>query len=162
MAKGVSVKKKIEVACEAILGQKIAPLAREAGVQRRIVYEWKDKAEKALKQALQPQKRGVKPKINKEQEMIKKTQKKIEYLSEELAKFGGYENRPKRCPFCGSEKVYRNGRIPSGIKRGAELLEIVKEKVVLVPRYNCWVCGKRVYPEKQIFFWKMVPDMVKG
>jgi hypothetical protein len=48
MSKTVSINKKIETVCKIIAGKKVAPLAREANVERCSVYKWKEKAIVAL------------------------------------------------------------------------------------------------------------------
>ena len=76
----IPVEKKIEVIYRVIKGEKIQPVAREAGVDRSSVYFWKDRALISLKEALEPHKRGPKFKKDPKDQEIEKLKEKVAKL----------------------------------------------------------------------------------
>lgn len=77
----IPVEKKIEVIYRVIKGEKIQPVAREAGVDRSSVYFWKERALISLKEALEPHKRGLKFKKDlKDKDQEKEKVAKLENL----------------------------------------------------------------------------------
>jgi len=56
----ISIKKKILIVCQVIVGGKIQPVAKKHGVSRSSIYAWTKKALDALEQTLKPGKRGPK------------------------------------------------------------------------------------------------------
>ena len=61
----ISIKKKILVVCQVIVGEKIQTVARKHRVSRPSIYVWTPKALDTLEQALKPEKRGPKFKKSK-------------------------------------------------------------------------------------------------
>jgi len=106
--RSIPVEKKIEAVYRIIKGKNIQPVAREAGVDRSSVYLWRERALASLKEALEPHKRG--PKFKKDPK-----DKEIEKLKEKLEPPKKKERLPK-CPYCGFEKVYKNGSYKRKLK----------------------------------------------
>ena len=116
--KPIPVERKIEVIYRVVKGEKIQPIAREAGVDRTSVYLWKERALSALREALEPRKRGPKfkkntkdkeieklgGKLNKIESLLKEKEEQVRELKEKLNPSGGKIESVK-CPYCGFEKV---------------------------------------------------------
>lgn len=153
--KPVPVQKKIEAISRVIAGEKVQPVAREVGVHRTSIYIWKERALLALEEALEPHKRGpkfkhpqknleekLKEEIDKLKACLKERESQIRFLIEKSESQESQKKNLKaaRCPYCGCEKVYKNGiykRYPKGF---FDNLKVQKE--VLIQRFLCPYCKK--------------------
>lgn len=158
MRRNISVETKIDVVLRIKRGEKIARVAREYGVSRPIIYLWKNEVEQILREGLKPKKSGPKEKVKKkdirdrEIEKLKKELEKLNKEKEELFKKLQKEEKPiKKCPFCSSEKVYKNGTVEGGVKDLIVLLKRGGKRKIRIQRWNCYSCGKRIYPNKKTF-----------
>ena len=142
-------------------GEKVTQVARDYGVSRQVVYTWKRKAERALYTALEKGKRSSKILQLLEEDQIRETQEKTRKpsLKHKIAQrkmktlrdssifiptFSGSQHsnngkRPKCCPGCGFEKIYKNGTyIKKNQNNGSRKKEVVQ-------RYICVWCKSSVY-----------------
>jgi len=128
--KPIPVERKIEVIYRLVKGEKVQPIAREAEVDRTSIYLWKERALSALREALEPHKRGpkfkknpkdgeiekLKGKLSKIEGLLKEKEEQVRELKEKLNP-SGEKIKSVKCPYCGLEKVYKNGtykRKPKG------------------------------------------------
>ena len=160
--KPIPVERKIEVIYRVVKGDKIQPIAREAGVDRKSIYLWKGRVLSALREALEPRKRGPKFKRNPEDREIEKLRRKVEklesFLKEKDEKIKELRERldpnkeefkPVKCPYCGFEKVYRNGTYKRKPKGFFDKLKQDKQKEEIVQGFLCPWCGKSFHIEKK-------------
>ena len=119
----ISVEEKIAVLCEVIKKGKIEPVARGCRVSKPSVYVWLERSQEALRKGLEPHKRGPKFKRNPEDKRMDELESFLEEKDGEIKRLRGKSNpkkediRPVKCPYCGFEKIYKNGtykRKPKG------------------------------------------------
>jgi len=160
--KPIPVERKIEVICRVVKGEKIQLVAREAGVDRTSVYLWKERALSALREALEPRKRGPKFKKSLKDREIEKLKKKVDKIEncleekeerkdklKEKLNSPKKEVKPVKCPYCGFEKVYRNGTYKRKPKGFFDKLKQDKQKEETVQGFLCPWCGKSFHIEKK-------------
>ncbi|MEA1964744.1 MAG: helix-turn-helix domain-containing protein [Candidatus Aerophobetes bacterium] len=160
--KPIPVERKIEVIYRVVKGEKIQPIAREAGVDRASIYLWKERALSALREALEPRKRGPKfkkspkdreieklrEKLSKIESLLKEKEEQARELKEELNP-SGEKTESVRCPYCGFEKVYKNGTYKRKLKGFFDKLKQDKQKKERVQGFLCPWCGKSFHVEKK-------------
>ena len=160
-AKRLRIQVKLRVLYRIWGGEKVTQVARDYGVSRQVVYTWKRKAERALYTALEKGKRSSKifqlleeDQIRETQEKTKRpslkhkiTQRKTKTLRDNsifIPTFSSSQHsnngkRPKCCPECGFEKIYKNGTyIKKNQNDGSGKKEVVQ-------RYICVWCKSSVY-----------------
>ncbi len=159
-AKRLQLQAKLGVLYRIWGGEKVTQVARDCGVSRQVVYNWKRKAEKVLYAALEKKKssnilqlleknqtREIQGKTKKSFSKHKITQRKTKTLRDNSILPPAFSSsqrsnngkRPKYCPACSCEKVYKNGTY---IKKNQN--DELKKKEV-VQRYICVWCKNSVY-----------------
>ncbi len=164
--RSISIKEKIFIISQIIVGEKIKPLAKKHKVSRPSVYLWRKRALDSLEQALKPDKRGpkfkkgqldVKDKITTEQMIeigkLKKTianrEKEIKNLREKISLQKMGIPRPLKCPYCGFEKIYKNGTYKIRIERFFEKLKKGEEKEIVVQQFICPYCKSSIHNQEK-------------
>lgn len=158
----IAAQKKIVVLFEVIRKGKIEPVARSYGVSKPSVYTWLERSQEALKEALEPHKRGpkfkrspeeketekLKEKVAKLENSLEEKDKKIKEFQEKLKPPKTKEKLPK-CPYCGFEGVYKNGSYKRKPKKFFDRLKKIEEKEERVQGYLCPWRGKSFHIEKK-------------
>ena len=116
----------------------------------------------SLREALEPRKRGPKFKGNPEDREIERLRRKVEklegFLKEKDEKIKELRERldpdkeefkPVSCPYCGFEKVYKNGTYKRKRKGFFDKLKQDKQKEERVQGFLCPWCGKSFHIEKR-------------
>lgn len=164
--KSISIKEKILIISQTMVGEKIQPLAKKHKVSRPSVYLWRKRALDSLEEALKPDKRGpkfkkgkldVKNKIAAEQrieiEKLKKTickkEKQIKNLREKISLQKMGIPRPLKCPYCGFEKIYKNGTYKIRIEKFLKDLEKSEGKEIVVQQFICPFCQSSIHQEEK-------------
>jgi len=163
----ISIKEKILIVCQVIVGGKIQTIAKKHKVSRPSIYAWTQKALDTLEQALKPGKRGPKckkgkveakdklieeqkGKITKLNDIISEKDKQIKNLKGKLGLQKNSFARPSKCPHCGFEKIYKNGTYKIKPERFFEQLKKDQEGEITVQQFICPYCRSSVYmPEKK-------------
>ena len=115
-----------------------------------------------LREALKPRKRGPKFKRNPEDREIERLRRKVEklegFLKEKDEKIKELRKRlnpakeefkPVKCPYCGFEKVYKNGTYKRKPKGFFDKLKQDEQKEETVQGFLCPWCGKSFHVEKK-------------
>ena len=153
---------------EVLGGKKIAPTARKYGVHRDSLREWTKRAKKAIKEVLEPEKRGPKfkkPRVDPNLKRIEKLNEILERREVRIRELEGLlgqceerekkkEPRPKQCKKCGCQKIYKNGTYLAKPKRFFDILRSREQKEIIVQQFICAHCEEPVHLEKEsAFFW---------
>lgn len=130
--KRIPVERKVEVIYRVVKGEKIQPIAGEAGVDRTSIYLWKERALSALREALEPRKRGPKFKKSPKDKEIEKLREKVDKLEsflgekeEQIRKLKEKLNPPKKevksvkCPILKDLRRYTKMASIKGRGRGS-------------------------------------------
>ena len=164
--RSIFIKEKILIVCQAIAGEKIQPLAEKYKVSRPSVYLWRKRALNSLQEALKPEKRGPKFKkgklnakgkitteqrieIEKLKKIIKKKEKQIKNLREIISLQKRDTPRPLKCPYCGLEKIYKNGTYKIRLKKFFEKLKKSEQKEIVVQQFICPSCKSPVHNQEK-------------
>jgi len=162
----ISVKEKILIVSKVIAGQKIQPLARKHKVSRPSIYAWAQKSLDTLEQVLKQAKRGPKfkkgkvdvkdktieeqkEKIDKLNDIISEKEKQIKNLRNKIALQKNSLSRPLRCPYCGFEKIYKNGTYKIKLGRLLEQLKKDKEIEIITQQFICPYCKSSVHNQEE-------------
>jgi cell division protein FtsB len=166
-SRSISIKEKILIVCQVIVGGKIQAIARKHKVSRPSIYAWTQKALGTLEQTLKLEKRGPKfkkSKVDAKDETIEEQKEKIAKLEgiisekeKQIKNLKGKLNlqknsfaRPSKCPHCGFEKIYKNGTYKIKPERFFEQLKKDQEGEITVQQFICPYCRSSVYmPEKK-------------
>jgi len=158
---GYDAKTKLEIVKRIWKGAKVAPLSRKFGISRDSIHRWINETEKEALKSLSPSAPGPKvdPLVRLKEEnehlnsLVQKLQDKLETLSQ-LSQItvsskvpSLLEERPSRCPECGSTHIWKNGTYEVSGERTSRSL-IVKEKGT-VQRFRCSSCGVKLYLVKK-------------
>ena len=162
----VSIKEKVIIVSEVIAGEKIL-VADKHKVSRPSVYAWSQRALDTLEKALKPDKRGPKlrktkfeardrkikeqkEEIDKLKNVIEEKEKQIENLKRKMSLQKNDVLRPLKCPYCGFEKIYKNGTHKIKIDKFLNELKEREEKEITVQQFICPYCKSSVHiPEKK-------------
>jgi len=153
--RSISVEEKIAVIYEVTKKGKIEPVARSYGVSKPSVYTWLERSQEALRKALKPHKRGPKFKRNPENKRMEELASFLEEKDGEIKRLREKSNpkkediRPVKCPYCGFEKIYRNGTYKRKPKAFFDKLKQDEQKEESVPDFLCPWCGKSFHMEKK-------------
>ena len=162
----ISVKEKILIVSQVIAGQKIQPLARKHKVSRPSIYAWAQKSLDTLEQVLKQRKRGPKFKkgkvdakdktieeqkeeIGKLNDTISEKEKQIKNLRNKIALQKNSLSRPLKCPYCGFEKIYKNGTYKIRGERFLEQLKKGKEIEIIIQQFICPYCKSSVRNQEE-------------
>ncbi|MEA1964156.1 MAG: helix-turn-helix domain-containing protein [Candidatus Aerophobetes bacterium] len=162
----ISIKEKILIISQVIVGEKIQPIAKKYKVSRPSIYVWRKRALGSLEQALKPDKRGPKfkkgkvnakdkvieeqkEKIGKLNDIISEKEKQIKNLRNKIALQKNSLSRPSKCPHCGFEKIYKNGTYKIKPEKLFEQLKKGKEIEIITQQFICPYCRSSVYREKE-------------
>ena len=163
----VSIKEKVIIVSEVIAGEKIQLVADKHKVSRPSVYAWSQRALDTLEKALKPDKRGPKlrktkfeardrkikekkEEIDKLKNVIEEKEKQIENLKRKMSLQKNDVLRPLKCPYCGFEKIYKNGTHKIKIDKFLNELKEREEKEITVQQFICPYCKSSVHiPEKK-------------
>jgi transposase-like protein len=153
--RSIDTERKVKLILEHLKGVRICSLARKYEVNEDSIHLWKNKVLRVLPQILSPKTPGPRPRSQVEilEEELKKLRKKYEALSQ-LSQItvsskapSLLEERPGRCPECGSTHIWKNGTYEVSGERTSRSL-IVKEKGT-VQRFKCSECGVKLYLVKK-------------
>jgi len=153
--RSIDTERKVKLILEHLKGVRICSLARKYEVNEDSIHLWKNKVLRVLPQILSPKTPGPRPRSQVEilKEKLKKLQKEYETLSQ-LSQItvsskapSLLEERPSRCPECGSTHIWKNGTYKVSGERTSRSL-IVKEKGT-VQRFKCSECGVKLYLVKK-------------
>jgi len=161
----ISIKEKVLIVCQVIAGEKIKLITNKHKVSRPSIYTWTQRSLGALEEALKLKRRGpklrrpkfdAKDKVIKEQKeeigklrnIIEGKEKQIENLKGKMRLQKKGIPHPSKCPYCGFEKIYKNGTYK--IKREKFLDELKKEeeKEIIVQQFICPYCKSTVHPSE--------------
>jgi len=93
--KPIPVEKKVKVRYRVVKGEKIQPIAREAGVDRTSIYLWEERALSAARETLEPRKRGPKFKKSSKDREIEKLKGKVDMPRKLLRRKRGADKKAK-------------------------------------------------------------------
>jgi len=153
--RSIDTERKMKLILEHLKGARICSLARKYKVNEDSIHLWKNKVLRVLPQILSPKTPGPRPRSRVEilKEKLKKLQKEYETLSQ-LSQItvssktpSLLEERPSKCPECGSTHIWKNGTYEVSGERTSRSL-IVKEKGT-VQRFRCSSCGVKLYLVKK-------------
>ena len=153
--RSIDTERKVKLILEHLKGARICSLARKYEVNEDSIHLWKNKILRVLPQILSPKTPGPRPRSQVEilKEELKKLRKKYEALSQ-LSQItisskapSLLEERPSKCPECGSTHIWKNGTYKVSGERTSRSL-IVKEKGT-VQRFKCSECGVKLYLVKK-------------
>jgi len=153
--RSIDTERKVKLILEHLKGVRICSLARKYEVNEDSIHLWKNKVLRVLPQILSPKTPGPRPRSRVEilEEELKKLRKKYEALSQvsqitvSSKDPSLLEERPNRCPECGSTHIWKNGTYEVSGERTSRSL-IVKEKGT-VQRFRCSICGVKLYLVKK-------------
>lgn len=156
MFKDIPTKKKVEAVGKVVKGRPLSKVAREYKVNRNSLHHWVKKARESILKSLILEKRGPKLTVEsfrKKQEEIRKLREKFnkQRIKLEKLKFDVSESknnlkkpRPTKCPYCGCEKIYRNGYFQISSQRLISLIEKNSEQKFSRQQFICGYCNRRV------------------
>jgi len=153
--RSIDTERKVKLILEHLKGVRICSLARKYEVNEDSIHLWKNKVLRVLPQILSPKTPGPRPRSRVEilKEELKKLQKEYETLSQvsqitvSSKAPSLLEERPSKCPECGSTHIWKNGTYKVSGERTSRSL-IVKEKGT-VQRFRCSHCGVKLYLVKK-------------
>jgi len=158
--RSIDTERKVELILEHLRGARICSLAQRYGVNEDSIHLWKNKVLQALSEILSPRTPGPRPRSRIEilEEELEELQNKYERLSQlsqitVSSKAPSFlEERPSRCPQCGTSRIWKNGAYQVTGERTSRSL-IIKEKGT-VQRFRCSNCGVKLYLVKKKSKWK--------
>jgi len=132
---------KIKVVFEVLIGEEIKFVAAKYNTSRQSIYTWMKKIRKILSQELILEGKGYQFKkvdldissqrkekeIKKLKQLLSNAERKIDRLERTIRlpdRLNG--RRPKKCPHCGCQKVYKNGTYKKVSKNHLPLVVIQK------------------------------------
>lgn len=93
--KPIPVEKKVKVIYRVVKGEKIQPIAREAGVDRTSIYLWEERTLSAARETLEPRKRGPKFKKSSKDREIREAKGEGGYARKLLRRKRGADEKAK-------------------------------------------------------------------
>ena len=153
--RSINTERKVELILEHLKGARICSLARRYEVNEDSIHLWKNKVLQALSEILSPKTPGPRPRPQIEilQEEFEKLRNKYEALSQ-LSQItvstkapSLLEERPSKCPQCGTSHIWKNGTYQVTGERTSRSL-MLKEKGT-VQRFRCSECGVKLYLVKK-------------
>ncbi len=151
----IDTERKMELILEHLKGARICSLAHKYEVNENSTHGWKNKVLKALSQILSPKRPGPRPRarieiLEEELEKLRKEYKALSQLSQVTVSSKApslLEERPSKCPQCGSNRTWKNGTQHVAGERTSRPL-IVKGKGT-VQRFRFSECGVKLYLVKK-------------
>jgi len=153
--RSIDTERKVKLILEQLKGAKICSLSRKYEVNEDSIHLWKNKVLRVLPKILSPKTPGPRPRSQVEilKEELKKLQKGYETLSQvsqitvSSKAPSLLEERPGKCPECGSNRIWKNGTYQIKGERTSRSL-IVREKGT-IQRFKCSGCGVKLYLVKK-------------
>ena len=159
----ISIKEKLLIVTQVISGEKIQLIADKYKVSRPSIYAWSQKALDTLEEALKLEKRGPKLKrvkfeakdrkvreqgkeIDRLKGIVKEKEKQIENLKRKMSLQKKDVSRPLKCPYCGFEKIYKNGTYKIKPEKLFDMLKKDGAKEIIVQQFICPYCKSTVHP----------------
>lgn len=169
----ISVKEKITVVCEAIVEKNINLVARRHRIARPTIYTWVKRGFEALEEALEPYKRGpgfkrlpdprdekleeARSEIARLRRSLEEKEIRVNQLEKELELLKNTVPRPRKCPECGCEKVYKNGTYTVSPRWLSHLVRNLQGKRIMIQQFICPYCKKSIHPEEKIKLLFLLP-----
>jgi transposase-like protein len=153
--RSIDTERKVKLILEHLKGARICFLARKYGVNEDSIHLWKNKVLSALSQILSPKTPGPRPRPQVEilEEELKKLRKEYEAMSQ-LSQItvstkapSFLEERPSKCPECGSNRIWKNGTYQVSGERTSRSLKVSEKGIV--QRFRCSSCGVKLYLVKK-------------
>ena len=151
----IDTERKVKLILEHLKGARICSLARKYGVNEDSIHLWKNKVLRVLPQVLSPKTPGPKPRSRVKilEEKLERLQKEYEALSQisqitVSTKAPSFlEERPSKCPKCGSTHIWKNGTYQIKGERTSGSLKVLEKGIV--QRFRCAHCGTKLYLVKK-------------
>jgi len=153
--RSIDTERKVELILEHLKGARICSLAREYGVNEDSIHLWKNKVLKALSQILSSKTPGPRPRsrveiLEGELEELRKKYGALSQLSQIAVSTKApslLEERPSKCPECGSNRIWKNGTYRVSGERTSRSLKVSEKGTV--QRFRCSDCGVKLYLVKK-------------
>ena len=153
--RSINTERKVELILEHLKGARICSLARTYSVNEDSIHLWKNKVLQALSGILSPGTPGPRPRsrvetLEKELAELRNKYERLSQLSQITVSTKApslLEERPSRCPGCGSDRIWKNGTYRVTGERTSRSLRLGEKGTV--QRFRCSECGVKLYLVKK-------------